>query len=329
MHPAAVSLTTKGATAPDEGEILMTRMNVWMWGFTLAATATCGCGQGLVDDAYEGEAITTLHGTLTAGSSAPPSGPVSLTILWMPAISPSGGAGGGSGRRQTCSGAPGAIANEVRLRETFGWVSQSVTFQPQFPISFQIPVTTLPPLSARQDLAEFGGQGTWSFDVLVAYLDGNNNGVYDLAVPGNAPDQLLAASSNYSGSDLAAVFYLDSTDLAGLGADFGVLPQGFSVLRRTPTSSSTVLPVTTSIELTMGHNIQGEDFSYTGCRQVEHRIELNGARAANAQVECRDDKRYYWWHTPVDRPELCVEIHREGSACVTTDAPIPAGWPCD
>lgn len=294
-----------------------------------AATLALGCGNGLVNQEYEGEALTTIHGALATGATQIPTEPISLAILWMPQAFEGGSTRqSGTGRGRGCSSVPMPLTEEVLLEDAWGWVSQSVTYQAEFPISFTIPLNELPPASARMALEDYGGSGTISFGVVVAYIDGNGNGVYDRGGPGNLPDELLSSSSNWSGSDLTAILFLDG-DPAGFAGAFGPLPQGFSIISRTPTIPPTMLGPMDPIPMTLGHNIDGKDFEYTGCAQIERRISSDGPVPANAEFSCSAEDRYAYWSTPVERPEPCVTVERGGLLCLLHDEQPPADWPCN
>jgi hypothetical protein len=314
----------------------MTTMKAYPWLLAGAVTILAGCGEGLVNNEYPGEVLTTLRGTLAAGSGQQITGPVSLAILWLPptvfVVEEHSGGGpigiGGDEPDPTCDGTPDPAETTSETSPTIAWVSQSVTYQAQFPINFQIPVTTLPPADVRLDLAEVGGQGTWSMGVLVAYVDGNGNGQYDLGTPGNLPDQLIAASATGEGANIDVIFYMDGSYPAGSDFDqlFGQLPQGFTLLSGDTDQAPTVRAATDPIELTVGRNVQGRDFNFVGCGQIERRVERNGALPADADLNCHESG--YFWSAPVEAPAPCVEVDRYGWACLAPETPAPAGYPC-
>jgi hypothetical protein len=216
----------------------------------------------------------------------------------------------------------------VLVEEWYGWVTQSVTYDAEFPISFTIPMTELPPADARMPLADYGGTGMISFGVLVAYIDGNGNGVYDRGTPGNLPDELLSSSSNWSGSDLTVILFLDG-DPAGFGSAFGTLQQGFNIVSKTPTQSPTMLGPTDPIMMTLGHNIDGRDLEYTGCAQIERRISYDGPIPAGAEISCDRDNTFLNWQMPDERPQPCVVVERSGLQCLLNGETPPAGWQCN
>ena len=314
----------------------MTTMKVFPWLLAGAVSILAGCGDGLVNNEYPGEVLTTLRGTLAAGAGQAVTGPVSLAILWLPPtifVSEEFEGGGpvpigGEEPNPTCDGTPEPLQTHVEQGDTIAWVSQSVTYQAQFPINFQIPVTTLPPADVRLDLAEVDGQGTWSIGVLVAYVDGNGNGQYDLGSPGDFPDQLIASSASEAGANIDVIFYMDGSYPAGSDFDqqFGQLPVGFSLLSGDANSAPTLRAPTDPIELTVGRNIQGADFNFVGCGRVERRAETNGPIPADAELFCEAD--YYYWTAPEVAPEPCVEVERSGWACLDAGTPAPASWPC-
>ncbi|MCA9552394.1 MAG: hypothetical protein KC933_20335 [Myxococcales bacterium] len=317
----------------------MTTMKAYPWLLAGAVTIFSGCGDDLVNNKYEGEVLTTIKGTLAAGTGQTVNGPVSLAILWLPptifvADEQAGGGpipprtGDGTGE-PTCTGIPDPTTLDVDLVDSIAWVTQSVTYQAQFPINFQIPITSLPPANVRLDLADVTeGQGTWSMGVLVAYVDGNGNGQYDPGTPGNLPDQLLAASASQEGTSIDVIFYLDGTYPAGSDFDqtFGQIGQGFSLLSGSTSQAPMVRAATDPIELALGRNIQGADFNFTGCGQVEHRVETNGAIPTDAELFCYEDG--YGWYAPETSPEPCVVVEKSGWACLAPGTPAPANWPC-
>lgn len=316
----------------------MTTMKAYPWLLAGAVTIFSGCGDDLVNEKYEGEVLTTIKGTLAAGPGQTVNGPVSLAIMWLPptifvADEQSGGGPipriSDGGDEQACDGIPDPTNTEAELEDSIAWITQSVTYEAQFPINFQIPITSLPPANVRLNLADVTqGQGTWSMGVLVAYVDGNGNGQYDLGTPGNLPDQLLAASAAAEGSSIDVIFFLDGTYPAGSDFDqlLGQGAQGFSLLSGSTGQAPTVRAATDPIELTLGRNVEGADFNFTGCGQIEHRIETNGAIPADAELFCYEDG--YGWLAPETSPEPCVVVEKSGWACLTPGTTAPANWPC-
>lgn len=287
----------------------------------LTILSTAACGNGLVDPNYHGQVLTTLRGTLTASGPMASADPVSLAILWVPpSLINSGWPARGSADTIAC----GDERSSVTTAENVAWVSESVTYQAQFPISFQIPVTSLPPASVRLDLAQAGGQGSWSMGILVAYVDTNGNGQFDLSRPGAPGDELVA--STLSQADYTAIFYLDGTIPPTSNME---VPQGFSVINGGVEHPTEIHLPSQAIELVVGQNAAGEDGNLVSCAAIERREHIGGpVPAVLADRRCSEFTRELMWTAPNVVPERCVVEQRRGRACLDPAVEAPADWLC-
>lgn len=306
----------------------------------LLAVAACG-DRGLVDEDYEGEPLVIIEGSLGVTGATAPSSPISLAIQWVPAVEPPDLPPPGEFTPPrgppVCDGTAQPVRTATSLgRENRGWVSQSVTYQAQFPIAFQIPVTTLPPPTARLDLAQLGHSGTLSIGMLVAYVDTNQNGRFDLGQPGQAGDELLAASADVDGELSQVIVYMDGSigPRPPPGQDNWVdefldyyrgLPLGFSLLGTSGTVA-TPMPVTTPITMNVGDNASGRDELAVSCSYIERRTVRDGPTPSNAEIYCNGGG--YSWRLPDAYPEPCVELVTEGQVCLAAGVTPPPGYPC-
>jgi hypothetical protein len=223
----------------------------------VGATLLGGCGK-LADQHTSPPPLLTLHGTLTERPAAlVGDAPLAVAILWGVKNSqsdyhlPPGLLDGGAA---ACPLAPRTV-DETESGSVF--VTQSVAFQPEFPVAFQLPLTELPPSTAQVDLTRIpGGSGVASVGQIIVYQDGNGNGRFDFPSPGTpSPDRIVAGSWDF-------VFYLDGvlpTEIAPKDdpsqldlADGLSIPQGFSLVEIvwTPPYVNQVLSATTALTFT-------------------------------------------------------------------------------
>jgi hypothetical protein len=327
------------------------------------ALAAGGCGpSGLADGGYHGETLATFRGELKAADAR---GAIAMAILWAPSFegettsSPSGanngppsmmsgganpgpGAvpppnnGGGHGT-QACpvgADAPDPVDHQLSFPR---WVTESVRYQAQFPIDFQVPISSVPSPSVQVDLAPYGGQGRVSIGLLIAYEDTDGNGTFTPSSPGRIGDRLIATSARQEGATL--IIFLDGTlpannDAAILKVIPANTPQGFSVVDFTnggasgPTQVALHTVQETTIELGTADPHAGY-YDIIDCSTIdvtETTTPQNAPVPAGADVSCSSDRHSYRWTLRANA--VCTEGATFGSGCFDPSGPAPAGWPC-
>jgi len=291
---------------------------------------TFGCG-GLANNQYAGLTLATVQGHLTEPGTTQVEGTIGMTIFWDGATTPgvpmpaSGtGAGTVTGEPPLSCPAPAHLHDTTGTASWSSFVTQSVTYQPHFPVAFSIPITTVPPPSAQLDLTQFGGQGTLSMGIVVAYQDVNGNGAYDFGTPTREPEPILATSLTADVHSL--ILFLDGhlngrLEIPGLPAGFDT--QGFSVLTYDPAVGDLAPgPASTPISLVVGPNTATRDL---GCASIQLDTVHDAAPLAGATTSCLNATGYIWQLTR--SPSTCVQEVHTGVVCLGTSAP-PADWPC-
>jgi hypothetical protein len=131
-----------------------------------------------------------------------------------------------------------------------------MTFQPYFPSSFVLPLSTTPVPAAQLALEPLGGQGRLALGWVVFFQDDNRNGALDL---GAEKSERVVATSLDSG---LAVLFLDGTLPRREGAWAawpGEVPRGFSLLGVERSGggapSFTALPASSSLSLEASRHV--------------------------------------------------------------------------
>lgn len=287
------------------------------WGalpfLAVAAGIACTGKDGLADDRYRGTPLAQFNGVLTAGAQENVSETSGVSIVWSNSLwpidlptSPSDPDGGSpiippadGGYPATDGGpprpdagadtsAPPLLATECAqgvFTSTFiskyvGWTSQAVTFQAEFPTRFKAQMPTLPPTAVQLDLGVLGGTGKMAVGALVAFNDGNANGVYDLGRPNDAPDKLFAAS--FQADLIQLVVFLDGTyphpNMLGLPAG---MVQGFNLIRGSFDNFQVLAPdESVLLDATRPHT----NLEYLDCNEVEQHGTVNGPPPAGSTI---------------------------------------------
>ncbi|WP_073567003.1 hypothetical protein [Archangium sp. Cb G35] len=217
------------------------RLTSWL---ATLALSVAGCGEyGLADETYPVEPVEVLEGELHAGVGNG-RGPTAMTLAWAPDLAATERfaalllAGGSS-----CGAEQGALL-------------QPMSFQPYFPSSFVLPLSTTPMPAAQLALEPLGGQGRLALGWVVFFQDDNRNGVLDLG-PGG---ERVVATSLDSG---LAVLFLDGAlprERSGTWTEWpGEVPRGFSLLGVRSAGSEppsfTALPASTSLSLEAARHV--------------------------------------------------------------------------
>lgn len=285
--------------------------------FLLALLLPLGCG-GLATNQYAGKTLATVEGQLTASPTTKADAPIGVTIFWNHTTSPTSTlpSSGPADPPLTCP----APAHRRDSSGTIGYanfVTQSVIYEPHFPIDFSIPISQLPPKSAQFDLTTLGGTGTMALGLVVAYQDLNGNGAYDFGTPSRDPEPIIASSRTYKLVFLDGHFGGGSDPLVGAPANFDT--QGFSVLHA---DGSLPTPVSTPIALTAEPGIETHEL---GCQTVQLDVRSDTEPPAGAVKTCLNSTGYLWAFE--ESPTVCHQVRHEGVVCLGTSTP-PADWPC-
>lgn len=216
----------------------VSRLGSWL--ATLAVGAT-GCGEyGLADENYPVEPVTILEGELRA-SIGTGQGPTAMTLAWAPDLAT-------TERLASLLLAEGSSCGMEREA-----LLQPMSFQPHFPSSFVLPLSTTPVPAAQLALQPIGGRGRLSLGWVVFFQDDDRDGVLDLGSDGVPPERVVATSLD---SGLAVLFLDGALPSAGPGVWARwprEVPRGFSLLGvQRPEggpSSFAALPATTSLAL--------------------------------------------------------------------------------
>jgi len=200
-----------------------------------------GC-QGLADGTTAGPPLITLRGKITLAPNTPVDGNVRLALAWYPGLLNEPG---------------GTPTPNCDFTTSLGIVSQDVEYRPNFPIDYAFDVTAPPPKAAQAPLSAAAGI-SGALGAVVAYLDGNGNGVLDPCADATVcADRVLGASGSVLPGGLPSeqidslVAYTDA--IAGPGDHAG--KPGFFLLRvgLNPVSpQSGILPLpSTAIDITL------------------------------------------------------------------------------
>jgi hypothetical protein len=130
------------------------------------------------------------------------------------------------------------LITQPKLQE----LAEVVSYEPKFPLEFEIPIQHLPPEVARLDLSRLGGEGTFALASIIAFADSDGDGQFDPGRPGVSSEEPLAESTSIPkpvpGNDRAfnhfLLVYLDgrihvSTRHEGYRDALAAIPQGFSI----------------------------------------------------------------------------------------------------
>jgi hypothetical protein len=272
------------------------------------------CKVGLADGNYPGPVLATFHGTLASTGDAGTNGQIGIALEWLnfpnlPRPVPISGYDGGTPPfpYQACAVAP-TMRPPVTLPFNI-FLSQSVSYQAQFPIQFVIPVTQTPPPDALITGATDAGIVSMALGRVVAYGDANGNGTLDV---GNvqAPGEVVVGVSSLD------VVYIDGT--------FPPYPQGFSIVDESM-SPAQALPASTPLDL-IDPNQRGGPGSYS-CTSYEIVSAFNGPVPPGASIDCAPDGGAYGWRLVSGIGADCVLHDDNGFVCDPDGGALP-NWPC-
>jgi hypothetical protein len=220
------------------------RLSSWL---ATLALGVAGCGEyGLADETYPVEPVEILEGELHA-SVGTGKGPTAMTLAWASDLA----ATEQLAARLLAGGSSCGAEQRALL--------QPMSFQPYFPSSFVLPLSTTPVPAAQLSLEPLGGQGRLALGWVVFFQDDNRDGVLQLGAEGVKPERVVATSLD-SG---LAVLFLDGAlprERSGTWTEWPheVTP-GFSLLgvRRSggEPPSFTALPASTSLSLEAARHV--------------------------------------------------------------------------
>jgi hypothetical protein len=152
----------------------------WSSAWLLLLAAVSGC-EGLADGTTRGPPLITLGGKITLSPNTHVDGNLRLALAWYPGL---------------LNDSVGAATPTCDFTTSLGIVSQDVEYRPNFPIDYAFDVTALPPTTAQGTPGGSAGIN-FALGAVVAYLDGNQNGVLDRCTDGTGcPDRVLGASGS-------------------------------------------------------------------------------------------------------------------------------------
>lgn len=285
----------------------------------LFCTICCGGANGPDD----GQHFATFRGTLKVSPSVIVEDQVALTIFWQ-TLPPDLYIEGGIAPQGSCDGTPlWAPAHEVSFYTPIWLQSQSVQYQPQFPIQFEIPVSDPPP-----DEAMYSRSGKLALGMLIAYQDTNANGAYDFGTLDSSPEPILATS--LSDELRLHVAYRDGEIEPRSERDWKAqVAEGYSLVLFEDGSDEqvTFLPADTPIDLTVDEDPY-RTYSL-GCIQGTHYVEYLRALPPGEEPDCHPwgaAEEYTWFE--VVEIEGCQAHTRNVRACLMPESDRPADWPC-
>lgn len=222
----------------------VSRLSSWL---ATLAVGVADCGEyGLADETYPVEPVAILEGELGArlGNGQ---GPTAMTLAWAPDLA-------AAEHLSTLLLTEGSSCGTER-----GALLQPMSFQPHFPSSFVLPLSTTPMPVAQLALEPLGGQGRLSLGWIVFFQDDNRNGALDLGSDGVKPERVVATSLD-SG---LAVLFVDGVLPRERSEPWTEwphdMPRGFSLLGVRRSESGTpafvALPASTSLALEASRHV--------------------------------------------------------------------------
>jgi hypothetical protein len=171
-----------------------------------------------------GGPVATLAGQLRSAPKSTVSGPVRLALAWYPSLF--------SEDTSLQPSRPRAI------------VTEDIDYTGSFPANYRFDVQGPPPSEALSPLGG-GLHGKGALGVLLAYRDGNANGLLDtIPADGTAIDHVVGASLEWSASKAYAVIYVEQAQEAATG-----LKPGFNLVELTGLAGGAVVPLSTPVPL--------------------------------------------------------------------------------
>lgn len=291
--------------------------------------ATVGCGPGLVDADWPGAPLITLEARLDVPADVPIEGDVQVALQWFAKPVDALSTVVEPPEPMQCDGQPVPLFEQSQVIDETEWVSETQTFEPEFPLRMRIPVFEPPPETVQGDLLDLGGEGRWAIGQLVAFADLDGSGRFEPPTPGGARDRVLGLARTAEGRT-RRVLFLDGT-LPDGHALAGLAP-GLHVMSADPEQPLDIRPSDDgeiALGLPAGQVARG-DALLTICGRTELRVRLGGPATPGDPVECAaGGDRFVAGqveYEPGGTP--CVVEQRWTAACLTPGATRPAGWPC-
>lgn len=321
------------------------------------------CGE-VIDEDYRGQPYAVVRGRITQANALNVSGHASMAISWNPEhlmaafVNPAMyDPSDPRYYREVCSetvpelgscdGVPyiGDISCRVEALVANS-LTDTVDVDLQFPLQFEVPVFQLPPPQALYDLTAQGGTGVVGMAHMGAFIDADEDGVYDFGTTEIPPEVNFASSAFQDylpepGQPRRAYFIvfldgeinLDSAEplFADLLAD---MPTGFSIWAKEEwvddngyrlSASRTILPIDQPIEMVAHPNVLN---SGDGCAEFDFRkVHLDSLPAGEVPICSADGLRVYWnsWPTSWNG---CWGVSEVFQACLPDASQVPPDWPC-
>jgi hypothetical protein len=203
----------------------------------LGVAVLLGCN-GLTDKDTPPEPLAVLTGKIIATPDTKISGPLSLAVLWV------------SGKK-SCQGPSGQKISCPPLPE------EALNYELSFPTDFKMPINGVPPSEARLALTETTNHGTLAVGIVIAFIDKNEDKLFNLGKPGIPSDPVFGFTERgrFNGGFGYSLLYLDGEyDVPEAqfsdSKDFlqPSIPKGYSVVESHQGAEGTLFTSVKSIE---------------------------------------------------------------------------------
>jgi hypothetical protein len=323
-----------------------------------------GCGE-LADDQTTPSPLGTIHGRLTSRNPPTSKGRVAMAVFWDEKNYAAGLVApidvvvenpdpekckDLDTDKQYFDGTPWESRIVCKARQSHtSELAETVSYEPHFPVRFEIPVVNVPPRAARVNLGKFGGSGTFAMGSVMAFIDADRDREFDFGKVGKAPEEAIALSTGMPAGEDGSfvsnwVVYLDGeinleNVYEGYRDTLAAIPQGFSIWHTETKASNDpsepplrireILPIEEPIEL---HGDPELKSSPLFCKKALYEIQYVAEpfEPEYGYSFCSEGGRDYEARKPNFAVEACrykaEYIHRN-----ITDLPessIPADWPC-
>jgi hypothetical protein len=229
-------------------------------------------------------------------------------------------------------------------------LTESISYEPVFPINFKLPLLELPPEAARVDLSTVGGSGTFAMGYVIAFVDEDGDGELDLGQLDVEPEQVVARSVSNplpDGRSISSywVVYLDGQiDLENAIPTYketlAALPQGFSLwhTKETPAEDPADAPLRVREVLSVDEPLQmfgdaalADSSLFCNVSELEVRYVPEAFTPEYGSAFCWDGGREYEGRRDsvyLGGCRLVADYERRSLAGLSSEDEVPEGWPC-
>jgi hypothetical protein len=278
----------------------------------IAALAAAGCGDGAVDPDFAPPYVT-FQGVITSSDADVPAEP-RVALAWQ--------------NLDPDADAALKVAQELGVRT-------------EFPVTFELDVTTLPPEEAMVTDDELGA-ARFAVGTILVYADGNGNGAADLL----PLDAVTSIDTVLGVPERIFILYIEGELPAEVLEQIPVEP-GFNLLREPiyepspgcteecppPPPVAEVLPLDTEIEIALTADPELARFlcAATGSSGGGGPVGCSDTTCIpeGAEVTCSDDGTWLAYQL-CETPTLCSGTFcASGTVELVPGMPVPADWPCE